>query len=72
FIFGDCGFDTGLPAWFAVDQWLPWMFRVETSCGYTPELMFGITMAEALLVFSGVLLLLSLAVAWVSLARPKH
>ncbi len=59
FVFGDCGFNPGFPDWFAIDSWLPWLFRVETSCGYTPELLFGITMAEALMVFSVMLLLSS-------------
>jgi len=61
FIFGDCGFDLGLPNWFLIDQWLPSLFYVETACGYTPELIFGITMAEALMVFSVVLLLVSIS-----------
>ena len=47
FIYGDCGFDLGLPAWFTPGTWFPAMFQVETTCGYTPELLFGITMAEA-------------------------
>lgn len=54
---GDCTFDAGLPAWFALDKWFPAMFGVEESCGYTPELLFGITMAEGLLVMSVTLLL---------------
>ena len=60
FVFGECNFDLGLPAWFTVDEWLPWLYRVETSCGYTPELLFGITMAEALIVMSVGLLLVGL------------
>ena len=52
FVFGDCGFNLGLPAWFAIEEWLPWLYRVETSCGYTPEILFGITMAEALMAMS--------------------
>ena len=62
FVFSDCGFDLGLPAWFAIEEWLPWLFRVETSCGYTPEIVFDITMAEALMVMSVGLLLLSFCV----------
>lgn len=62
FVFSDCGFNLGLPAWFAIDDWLPFMYRVETSCGYTPELVFGITMAEALMALSLSLLLISLCV----------
>lgn len=69
FIFGDCGFDLGLPTWFLIDQWLPSVFYVETACGYTPELVFGITMAEALMVFSVSLLLVSIAVSVASFLK---
>ena len=61
FVFGDCGFDVGLPAWLAIEEWLPWLYRVESSCGYTPELWLGVTMAEALMLMSVGLLLLSLS-----------
>jgi disulfide bond formation protein DsbB len=69
FIFGDCGFDLGLPAWLALDEWLPAVFGVETTCGYTPELLFGITMAEVLIVLSAALLLISLVLTIAALAR---
>jgi disulfide bond formation protein DsbB len=69
FVFGDCGFELDLPAWFTIDTWLPSVYRVETACGYTPELLFGITMAEALMVFSAGLLLLTVCVSLASLMR---
>ena len=69
FILGECNFDLGLPAWFAVEQWAPWMFRVEATCSYTPEVAFGITMAEALIVVSGGVLLVSVATAAASLLK---
>ena len=72
FIFSDCGFSLGLPAWFPVDEWLPWLYRVETLCGYTPELFFGITMAEMLIVMSGLLLLVSFAVFLASIMSLKE
>jgi disulfide bond formation protein DsbB len=59
---GHCGFDIGLPTWFAIDKWLPWLFRVETTCSYTPEILFGITMAETLMAMSVALLLVSFCV----------
>ena len=71
FVFGDCGFDLGLPGWFAIEQWMPWMYQVETSCGYTPEVLFGITMAEMLMVLSVLLLLLGLFVFLAGLMRLK-
>jgi disulfide bond formation protein DsbB len=61
FTFSDCGMDLGLPSWLAVDSWFPAIFQVHTSCGYTPELLFGITMAEVLIVFSTLFVLLTLA-----------
>lgn len=67
FIFADCGFDAGLPTWFAVEQWLPWLYRIETSCGYTPELIFGITMAETLMLLSVLLLVVGTLVFLASL-----
>jgi len=61
FTFGDCGMDLGLPSWLALDSWFPAVFQVQTTCGYTPELLFGISMAEALIVFSPLFILLCLA-----------
>ena len=58
-IFGSCEMSAGLPPWFDLERWLPSVFEVKTSCGYTPELLFGITMAEGLLVFSALLLLVA-------------
>lgn len=52
FIVGECGFDLGLPAWFQIEDWLPWLYRIETTCGKTPEVIFGITMAEGLVLLS--------------------
>ena len=63
FTFGDCGLDLGLPSWLALESWFPAVFQVQTSCGYTPELLFGITMAEALIVFSAVFVLFSLTMS---------
>ena len=72
FVFGDCGFDLGLPAWFAIEEWLPSIYRVETSCGYTPEIVFGITMAEVLMLLSVCLLLFSSCVFLASLVKTRN
>jgi len=58
--FGSCNMDAGLPDWFALDRWFPLVFEVKEACGYTPELLFGVTMAEGLLIFSAALLMLAL------------
>jgi disulfide bond formation protein DsbB len=62
-----CDFDAGLPQWFALDQWFPKLFKVWEACGYTPELLFGITMAEGLVVISAVLVLLTAVMTLASL-----
>ncbi|WP_299180807.1 disulfide bond formation protein B [uncultured Neptuniibacter sp.] len=56
-IIDSCSMDSGLPEWFALDKWIPHMFEPWEPCGYTPELLLKITMAEGLIAFS---LLLSL------------
>jgi len=58
-IIASCTEDSGLPAWFALDKWFPLLFKVHEPCGYTPELLFGITMAEGLMVLSTALVLIS-------------
>lgn len=58
-IFGSCDMVLGLPSWFALDSWFPSVFAVWEPCSETPELLFGITMAEGLTVFSWGMLLLS-------------
>jgi len=71
FVIGDCGFDLGLPSWFTPDQWLPALFEVQTTCGYTPELLFGITMAEALIVTSALLLLAAVVLGVAVILRSR-
>ena len=71
FTFSDCGLDLGMPAWFALDAWFPALFQVQSSCGYTPELLFGVTMAEALIVISAVLLLWSAGMVVLTLLGNK-
>ncbi|MBA4503378.1 disulfide bond formation protein B [Marinobacterium marinum] len=56
-----CSFDSGLPAWFTPGEWWPWMFEIWESCGYTPEVIAGLTMAELLAVGSLVFILLAIA-----------
>jgi disulfide bond formation protein DsbB len=60
-IFGDCDLDLGMPAWFAIDEWLPAVFEVQTSCGYTPFVVFKITLAEILMAVSIMLVIASAA-----------
>lgn len=61
-IFGDCDMSLGMPSWFALDQWFPAVFEVQTSCGYTPLILFQISMAEILIVVAALLTLVSATV----------
>ncbi len=61
-IFGDCDMDLGMPAWFALDKWIPSLFEVQAACGYSPLILFDITMAELLVVISALMLIMSAAV----------
>lgn len=71
-IFGSCAMDAGLPSWFALDQWFPAVFGVKEACSYTPELLFGVTMAEALVVVSAGLMAISLLMMVLSLVGLRR
>jgi disulfide bond formation protein DsbB len=76
-LFGECSMDLGLPAWLALDKWIPFLFEVQASCGYTPELWAGgLTMAEGLVATSVVLIMVSgaqlLLSLWLQLVSSKR
>ena len=60
-IISGCGASTdpGLPAWMPLDEWLPSLFRPETTCGLSPELLLGVTMAEGTMAASVVFTLIA-------------
>ena len=61
---GSCQFQLGTPDWFAVDRWIPWLFEVRNLCSFTPDMLFGLSMAETLM---GVGVGLSLLAAWMTM-----
>jgi len=67
-LFGECDLSSGLPEWLALESWFPWLFEIYEPCGYTPFLLFRITMAEALIVMSAVF---SIAMICVLIAQFK-
>jgi disulfide bond formation protein DsbB len=71
FVEGECSFDLGLPSWLPLDQWFPAMFQVQTTCGYTPPLPLGFSMAEALLPLSIILLILSISLLLMTLVSLR-
>lgn len=70
FIESSCGIDDGLPAWLPpLDKWLPSVFEPWVPCGYTPELLFGVTMAEALIVLGAVAILTTITMSIYALKK---
>ena len=57
---GSCQFQLGMPDWFAVDRWIPWLFEVRNLCSFTPEMLFGLSMAETLMAVGAGICLLAL------------
>ena len=60
---GSCQFQLGMPDWFAVDRWMPWLFEVRNLCSFTPEMLFGLSMAEALMAVGAGICLIAVWVA---------
>ena len=69
---GSCQFQLGMPDWFAVDRWLPWLFEVRNLCSFTPEMMFGLSMAEMLMTVGVGISLLAVGSASLDLQRREH
>ena len=51
-VIGSCDMDLGMPAWLAVDRWIPWLFEIHEPCGVTPFVIARISMAEVCLLYT--------------------
>ncbi|MEO0971497.1 MAG: disulfide bond formation protein B [Pseudomonadota bacterium] len=49
---GACNLYAQFPAWAPLDQWLPRLFEVQATCGETPQVLFGVSMADGLAVIT--------------------
>ena len=58
---GSCTFEPAFPNWIPLHEWLPAVFEPWELCGYTPEILFGITMAETLVGLAGLFLLANIS-----------
>ena len=47
---GACSFFPNFPSWAPLDEWLPMLFQVQGPCAATPEVAFGLSMAQGLAV----------------------
>lgn len=68
-ILGECQMQSGLPDWLALEKWMPWLFEIHEPCGYTPYLLFKISMAEVLIVLSPLLLVWTLIMLFRVISR---
>ncbi|MDJ0655459.1 MAG: disulfide bond formation protein B [Xanthomonadales bacterium] len=69
FIFSSCELGSGFPSWLPLHEWWPSIFEATELCGYTPYLLFGVTMAEALVVVAAATILALSVSTLASLAR---
>ena len=67
---GSCQFQLGMPYWFAVDQWMPWLFEVRNLCSFTPTMLFGLSMAESLMGIGALLCLVAATKIGMDLFKP--
>ena len=72
FIDGSCGdLKSGFPEWFALDKWVPFIFEPLESCGLTPWVIpQWLSMADALILMSGGLMLMMLGLVLSSFLYP--
>ena len=68
---GACGFFANFPSWAPLDKWFPHIFEVQELCAATPEVLFGISMADSLvLVSAGLIAMLSISI-WGNFSQNK-
>ena len=49
-ILSSCTMGAGFPEFMPLDQWIPWLFEAQGACGLSPDMLFGLTMIESLLI----------------------
>jgi len=49
-VISSCTMGAGFPEAMPLDQWIPWLFSAQGICGLSPEMWFGLTMNETLLI----------------------
>ena len=53
-IISSCTIGAGFPSFMPLDQWIPFFFGANGPCGQSPEMWFGFSMVETLLVTLGI------------------
>jgi len=49
-VLSSCTMGAGFPEFMPLDQWIPWLFSAQGMCGRSPDMWFGLTMNEGLLI----------------------
>ena len=53
-VISSCSIGAGFPRFMPLDQWVPFLFGANGPCGQSPEMGFGLSMVETLLITLGV------------------
>ena len=48
---GSCSWSAGFPEFMPLNEWAPLLFEIGGICGESPDMLFGISMAEYLMAF---------------------
>jgi disulfide bond formation protein DsbB len=51
---------------------MPWLFEVRNLCSFTPEMLFGLSMAESLMGIGALLSLVAAVTITMDLIRPHQ
>ena len=63
-VISTCSMGAGFPSFIPLDQWIPLFFGANGPCGQSPEMWFGLSMVETLMITLGIPLLI-LSLVWI-------
>jgi len=49
-IISSCSLGAGFPGFMPLDDWVPWLFSAQGICGQSPDMWFGLSMNEGLII----------------------
>ncbi|NKB32771.1 MAG: disulfide bond formation protein B [Pseudomonadales bacterium] len=60
-VISTCSIGAGFPTFMPLDEWIPFFFGANGPCGQSPEMWFGLSMVETLLITLGIPMILLVA-----------
>ena len=63
-VISTCSMGAGFPSFMPLDQWIPFFFGADGPCGQSPDMWFGLSMVETLLLTLGAPLIVLLLI-WI-------